>query len=216
MLGPLESGPFDIMLKKLFLLASWAFSMGAQPILTSPRIPLPPKIQEFSAWVVRQGDAGPRVWAVLDKKAAQFYLFSAAGVLQATSPVLLGSAVGDDSVHGIGDRKIRDIRPAEKITPAGRFVTEPGANLQGEAIVWVDYDASVSMHRVRAIPGESRLNRLSTPTARDNRISFGCINIPSAFYERWIKPSFENASGIVYVLPETRAAAKQFGAALSF
>ncbi len=177
---------------------------------------LPPNIQEFSAWVIRQGDASSRVWAVLDKKAAQLYLFSADGKLQAASPVLLGSAVGDDSVPGIGDRKIRDIRPAEKITPAGRFVTEPGTNLQGEAIVWVDYDASVSMHRVRAIPGESRLNRLSTPTAQDNRISFGCINIPSAFYERWVKPSLGNATGIVYVLPETRSAAKQFSADLSF
>ena len=190
--------------------------MGAQPVLASPRIPSPPNIREFSAWVVRQGDAGPRVWAVVDKKAAQLYLFNADGVLQATSPVLLGSARGDDSVTGIGDRKIHDIRPAEKITPAGRFVTEPGVNLQGEAIVWVDYDASVSMHRVRAIPGESRLNRLTTPTARDNRISFGCINIPSAFYERWVKPSFRDAAGIVYVLPETRSAAKQFGADLSF
>ncbi len=204
------------MLKKFSLLAGWAFSMSAQPVLASPSLSPPPNIQEFSAWVVRQGDAGRRVWAVLDKKAAQIYLFSTNGVLQATSPVLLGTAAGDDSVPGIGDRKIRDIRPAEKITPAGRFVTEPGANLQGEAIVWVDYDASVSMHRVRAIPGESRLNRLSTPTARDNRISFGCINIPSEFYERWIKPTFGNAAGVVYVLPETRSAAKQFAADLSF
>lgn len=203
------------MLKKFFLFAGWAFLMGAQPVLASPRIP-PPNIQEFSAWVVRQGDAGLRAWAVLDKKTAQLYLFSPNGVLQATSPVLLGSAAGDDSVPGIGDRKIRDIRPAEKITPAGRFITEPGANLQGEAIVWVDYDASVSMHRVRAIPGEFRLKRLSTLTARDNRISFGCINIPSAFYERWVQPTFGNAAGVVYVLPETRSAAKQFGADLSF
>ena len=204
------------MLKKLFLLAGWVLSTSAQPVLATPETPLPPNIQEFSSWVVQHGDAGSRVWAVLDKRAARLYLFSARGVLQATSPVLLGSAAGDDSVPGIGDRKIRDIRPAEKITPAGRFVTEPGANLQGEAIVWVDYDASVSMHRVRAIPGESRLNRLATPTARDNRISFGCINIPSAFYERWIRPTFGNAAGIVYVLPETRSAAKQFGADLSF
>lgn len=204
------------MLKKLVLLAGWVLSMGAQPVFASPRIPLPPNIQEFSAWVVRHGDAGSRFWAVLDKKAAQIYLFSADGVLQSTSPVLLGSATGDDSVPGIGDRRIRDIRPAEKITPAGRFVTEPGANLQGEAIVWVDYDASVSMHRVRAVPGESRLNRLSTPTARDNRISFGCINMPSAFYERWVEPTFGTAAGIVYVLPETRSAARQFGADLSF
>ena len=61
------------------------------------------------------------------------------------------------------------------------------------------------MHRVRAnIPRERRLERLASPTPADNRISFGCINIPTAFYESLIKTSFGADKGIVYVLPETR------------
>jgi hypothetical protein len=63
--------------------------------------------------------------------------------------VLLGLARGDVSVPGIGERKISDINPHERTTPAGRFISEPGRNLSGEDIVWVDYDAAVSMHRVR-------------------------------------------------------------------
>ena len=45
-------------------------------------------------------------------------------------------------------------------------LSEPGRNLQGEDIVWVDYDAAVSMHRVRANnPAERRLERLARPAS---------------------------------------------------
>jgi len=118
-------------------------------------------------------------------------------------------------VPGIGERKIADIRPFEKTTPAGRFQTEPGTNLQGEDIVWVDYDAAISMHRVRPLEGERRLERLATPTARDNRISYGCINVPAAFYDRWLKPGFGKHAGLLYVLPETRTVSAQFGASVA-
>src|SRR5674476_1663356 len=58
---------------------------------------------------------------------------------------LLGSALGDDSVPGIGDRKLSSIRPEERTTPAGRFVAALGLNLGGAEILWVDYDGAVSM-----------------------------------------------------------------------
>jgi hypothetical protein len=104
-----------------------------------------------------------------------------------------------------------DIRDDERTTPAGRFVSEPGRNLSGEDIVWVDYDAAVSMHRVRATnKSERRLERLATPTAADNRISYGCINVPAAFYDAHVKPSFGTAKAVIYVLPETRPASTLF------
>lgn len=181
----------------------------------APRVRLPLAIQSFARWVVTDQSSAPvKPWAVLDKKNARLYLFDHDGLPKASTSVLLGSAVGDDSVPGIGDRKIADIKPAEKTTPAGRFDTEPGANLQGEDIVWVDYDAAISMHRVRPLKGERRLERLATPTAADNRISYGCINVPAAFYDRWLKPGFGKTSGLLYVLPETRTAAAEFHAAL--
>jgi hypothetical protein len=63
------------------------------------------------------------------------------------------------------------------------------------------------MHRLRANdPRERRRERLATPTAADNRISYGCINIPAAFYDAHVKPMFAHARrAIVYVLPESRA-----------
>ena len=190
-----------------------AGAAGAAPTASSDRS-LPPALRAFVPWALADGagNAG-RPWAILDKKNARLHLFDGTGALKASSAVLLGAASGDDSVPGIGDRKIADIRPFEKTTPAGRFHTEPGTNLQGEDIVWVDYDAAISMHRVRPLKGERRLERLATPTARDNRISYGCINVPAAFYDRWLKPGFGKQAGLLYVLPETRTAAAQFGAA---
>jgi hypothetical protein len=59
-------------------------------------------------------------------------------------------------------------------------------------------------------PKEARLRRLATPTAADNRISYGCINVPAAFYDGVIKPAFTRARGIVYLLPETRPLERVF------
>lgn len=149
---------------------------------------------------------------MIDKRSALLYLFDGHAQLLATSPVLLGSALGDDTVPGIGDRPIALVRPEERTTPAGRFVAERGRNARGEDVVWVDYDAAVSMHRVvTANAAERRLERLASPTASDNRISYGCINLPVAFYESHIRPAFASQSGIVYILPEKATIEQVFG-----
>ncbi|RST51739.1 L,D-transpeptidase [Variovorax sp. DXTD-1] len=150
-------------------------------------------------------------FAIVDKKKARVFIFGADGTLQGASPVLLGLAQGDESVPGIGERKLSDIRPDERTTPAGRFVSEPGINLQGEDIVWVDYGAAVSMHRVRTSnKSERRLERLASANAEDHRISYGCINVPAAFYDTYVKPVFGSARGVVYVLPEKQPARAYF------
>jgi hypothetical protein len=149
-------------------------------------------------------DNQDRPFAILDKRLATLRVFAADGHERAASPVLLGLAHGDTSVPGIGDRKIADILPEERTTPAGRFVTEPGLNTQNEDIVWLDYDAAVSMHRVRASrKSERRLERLASPTPDDNRITYGCVNVPAHFYDTYIRPVFGRAEGIVYILPES-------------
>ncbi|UUX97812.1 L,D-transpeptidase [Aquabacterium sp. J223] len=163
--------------------------------------------------VVARGDHGGRSFAVIDKRAARLSVFDGTGRLLGSAPVLLGLAEGDRSVPGIGERPLADIRREERTTPAGRFVAEPGRNLAGEDIVWVDYDAAVSLHRVRPLnPAERRLQRLASPTPADNRISYGCVNVPVAFYERWVKPAFATPGGVVYVLPEREPMASAFPA----
>jgi hypothetical protein len=151
----------------------------------------------------RDNEDGP--FAVLDKVSARVWVFDASGRPLGSSPVLLGAAKGDDSVPGIGSRPMGSIKPHEKTTPAGRFRVEPGRNLSGEDIFWVDYDAAVSMHRIRGSnPAERRAERMASDTAADNRISYGCINLPREFYEATIRPVFSSGRGWIYVLPETR------------
>ena len=156
-------------------------------------------------WVVDSGDNQGMPFVIVDKANARVFVFYADGRLRGAAPALLGSAIGDDSVPGIGDRKLADILPSERTTPAGRFVAALGHNLH-EDILWVDYDAAISLHRV--VPGtakEGRARRLNSPSPLDNRISYGCINVPASFFETVVSPSFKHSSGIVYVLPEVRS-----------
>ncbi|VWX58646.1 conserved exported hypothetical protein [Burkholderiales bacterium 8X] len=170
-----------------------------------------PEIQQFARAAVASGDSSKLPFAVVDKRNARVFVFEADGRLRGSSPVLLGLAKGDRSVPGIGERKMSEIKPEERTTPAGRFPSEPGRNTQGDDIVWVDYDAAVSMHRVRtANKADRRLERLATPTVADNRISYGCINVPAAFYDAHVKPMLGNARGVVYVLPETTSTESVF------
>lgn len=167
--------------------------------------------REVADWVVESANNQGQPFAILDKVQARLFVFHPQGTLRAASPVLLGGAKGDDSVPGIGQRKIADILPKERTTPAGRFVMEAGRNAGGEEVFWVDYDAAVSMHRVRATnPKERRLERLATPTPADNRISYGCINVPTEFFNKVVDPVFKRTRGVVYVLPETRSVHKVF------
>lgn len=166
--------------------------------------------QAFAASVIRSNDATGLPFAVLDKSTATLSVFNAQGQLLAQTPALFGEAVGDTVPADIGTRPLRQIAKHEKITAAGRFVTEPGVNSQGEDIVWLDYEGAMSMHRVRNVPGEQRPQRLASATIADNRISFGCINLPPAFYDRHIAPLFRDRAGVVYVLPETQPIARIF------
>jgi hypothetical protein len=157
--------------------------------------------------VAQTNDHASAPFLIVDKRNARLFVFDADAVLVGASPILLGAARGDDSVPGIGERKIGEIRPHERTTPAGRFVGEAGRNHKGETIVWVDYDAAVSMHRVRTSNrSERRLERLATPTVADNRISYGCINVPAAFFDTQVYPLFGGGRKVmIYVLPESRA-----------
>jgi len=52
---------------------------------------------------------------------------------------------------------------------------------------------------------ERRLERLLSPSPIDNRITFGCINVPTNFYHEKVRPLFSRSGGVVYVLPDTKS-----------
>ena len=168
--------------------------------------------QELADWVVDSANNRTLPFMIIDKVQARAFAFDARGELRGAAPVLLGLAVGDDSVPGIGTRKLSSIRPDERTTPAGRFVASLAKNLRGEEMLWVDYETSISLHRVvTSLPKERRAERLTTPSPLDNRISYGCINVPVNFYDEVVSPAFTGTDGIVYILPEARSAREVFG-----
>ena len=163
-------------------------------------------------WVVDSRNNFSLPFVIVDKVDAKVFVFRPDGELRGAARVLLGLTRGDDSAPGIGDRKLSSIRPEERTTPAGRFVASLGHNLQGTEILWVDYDAAISLHRVVTTkPRERRLQRLSSLTTVDKRITYGCINVPVAFFNNVVRPAFAGTNGIVYVLPETKSASELFG-----
>lgn len=169
-----------------------------------------PEVVEIANWAVESGNHRDLPFMVVDKKAAMVYVFDGEGQLRGSAAALLGAAVGDDSVPGIGERKISSILPEERTTPAGRFVAALARNIHGKEILWVDYAAAISLHRVvTSNRAERRAERLASATTRDNRISYGCINVPAAFFDNVVMPNFKN-NGIVYVLPETKSLQQVF------
>jgi hypothetical protein len=169
--------------------------------------------RQIADWVVDSTDNRGLPFVVADKIDAKVFVFDASGRILGAAPALFGAAKGDYSVPGIGDRPLSDQPRKTRITPAGRFVAALGIDSHGHGVVWVDYRAAVALHRVITTnPKEHRLERLATPTPSDNRISWGCINVPVRFYDTVVKPAFTGAGGIVYVLPETSQPLKFFGA----
>jgi hypothetical protein len=167
--------------------------------------------RQVANWVTASGDNRSLPFVIVDKVNAKVFLFDNHGQLRGASRALLGLARGDDSVAGIGDRKISSIRPEERITPAGRFVASLGHDTAGRDILWVDYADAVSLHRViTSNPTENRLQRLATASSLDKRISYGCINVPALFYNSVVIPAFTGTNGVVYILPEIRSLRELF------
>lgn len=197
------------------LLAAAASTVHADEVIVTPpidpdvwaeRAALTPDARSTYDWIQANGDAVGRPFAIVDKKRAHVFVFRADGRLAGETAALLGLAPGDQGTPGAAQR-IASLTPAERTTPAGRFDTEPGHNLTGEAIVWVDYEAAIAIHRVRPGPArERREQRLASTTPDDNRVSLGCIVVPVAFYEGVVAPVLGRSRGVVYVLPETPGA----------
>ena len=204
----------------LALVAASSFC-GAQAQAALPDDPARPDLLAEGAsddaryarsWVASMRDNRGLPFVIVDKKDARLYVFDGNARLRGAAPVLLGLTPGDHSAQGMAQREVASLRQEERTTPSGRFVSEPGHNLSGEAIVWFDYSAKLAIHRLRpADPRERRAERLVSAQAEDKRVSLGCVIVPVAFYEAVIAPVLGNSYSVVYVLPETRPVQQMLG-----
>ncbi len=173
---------------------------------------LTPDVRYLLQWALETGDPHHQPFAVVDKRSARIFVFDAKGELVGAAPVLLGQAVGDHTLPSVSDEEVSQLALANRTTPAGRFASQPGRNLSGEAIVWFDYAAALAIHRVR--PGATharRLASLTTATPADKRASLGCVVVSPAFYETVLQPTLGQRRGVVYVLPERQPVQAMFG-----
>lgn len=155
-------------------------------------------------WITDTADNQGMPFVIVDKKGARIFVFDTAGRLVGDAPALLGLAPGDYAVPGIGQRELSQIRPFERTTPAGRFVSVPGRNLNGEQVIWVDYNAGLAIHRVRTgNPEQRRPQRLASASVDDNRISLGCVVVTLEFFENVVHATLGKTRGVIYVLPES-------------
>ena len=106
------------------------------------------RTRDMADWVVSSRDNLNMPFAIVDKVNAKVYVFGVDGQLHGAAPVLLGLAQGDDVAPGVGNMRMSRISPAERTTPAGRFVATMGRNSHGKEILWVDYENAISMHPV--------------------------------------------------------------------
>jgi hypothetical protein len=187
--------------------ASQAVSVDTdQAILPSP------SAVRVADWVFASGDNHALPYAIVDKANGALFLFDRNGKPLDQVPVLVGIAIGDDATPGIGSKKLAEIGPAEKTTPAGRYLAKFGIPFKKERVLWVDYATSVALHPIPTDVSKKdrRRERMLSPTAEDNRITFGCINVPKAFYAKFLRPQFQKKGGYVYVLPDNKTLEEVF------
>ena len=169
------------------------------------------EVQGVARWVADSGDNVGLPYILIDKVNARVFAFNRAGQIVGAAPALLGMGRGDRLIVP-NDTQMAAMPPRVRITPAGRFVSRLAIDSHGKELLVLNYDASISLHAVvKGTPEEHRAERLKSLTVDDNRISFGCINVPEPFYATVVSPAFTNTKGIVYVLPETAPASELFG-----
>lgn len=178
-------------------------SRPGEPASALESVDASPDARYVEHWIHEKRDDRGRPFVIVDKRAARIYVFGAGGGLVGMSSTILGQARGDIPVPGAGQKDPSRLLPYERKTPAGRFESQPGLNLHGEPVVWVDYDTGIAIHRVR--PGISqvqRLNSLATADANDKRLSLGCVVVPESFFLSVVLPTLGHVHGTIYVLPE--------------
>jgi hypothetical protein len=186
---------------------------AAQPAAAIDQLPPDQDVSDtliqLAGWVVATRDSQGYPFAVIDKAAAQILVFGADGRLRGAAPALFGSATGDHTAPGIAGLALREIPGRDRTTPAGRFVGGYGPSIDAGRVLWVDYESAVSIHPLIDGPTERRAERLASPEPDDNRVTHGCINVSTEFYESVIRPTFERG-GAFYILPDEASLAETF------
>jgi hypothetical protein len=161
-----------------------------------------------------------RAFVVPDKPSATFYIFGKDKKIVASFPMLLGKMKGEDVNVAFPDADIAD----GATSPSGHYrgnlqnpdkVSHDRKTSYGGKIMELDSTTAVefshfSIHATYKGDLAERTKALASKDIRDNRRSFGCINISEENWEKFLAPTFsspEYESGVdVYVTPDDTVA----------
>lgn len=161
------------------------------------------EVRNIAQWAVQSGDHKGLPFIVVDKVNAQAVVFDSSGRLIRSTAVLLGMGIGDTWAPGVLQMDMHQTQPWQRITPAGRFVADEDRNNKGQRVLWVDYDAGIALHKLPSKKTKQRRHeRIRSADPAERRITYGCINVPPAFYDQVVHPNFRRKGGVVYILPD--------------
>ena len=93
--------------------------------------------------------------------------------------------------------------------PRPKFADAKASAAVREVANWVVASGD-NLHRVvRGNVGDHRLQRLASPTSSDNRITYGCINVPATFFDSVVRPLLKQSNGMVYIPSGSQAAERR-------
>jgi hypothetical protein len=149
--------------------------------------------------------------AIVDKQMGLTYVIDANGVLAGKSASLTGKTKGD--VRSEAAKKtanVESIAEKDKVTEAGMFdASVKNVPHYGNVITLQIFDNySIAMHPTYlGAPAEQRQARLESATPEDNRISFGCINVPNEFMQNVVFKVIPKGvkSFPIVVIPESKS-----------
>ncbi len=159
-------------------------------------------VKETIEWVKDKKDNRKLPYAVIDKTYSDVYVFDRKGNYIASGPVLLGISRLDRIDPKTLKYNLSQISKEKRVTPSGRYLSFIGKDHRGKELLWLDYKYAIALHPVANVPGQNRRTRLKTKTHKDNRITWGCINVEPNLFKGVISPMFKRRGGMVYVLPE--------------
>lgn len=116
------------------------------------------------------------------------------------SPALFGKVKADKINHA----KLDVVNGFSHITPSGTYKIKKQYSeyLHTSILTFIEgKDKILAIHPVwLGMPSQQRLQRLFTKTPKDNRITDGCINVPSAFFYSVLNALPDDT--ILYILTE--------------
>ena len=153
--------------------------------------------------------ASGKGFIVADKPNGMMHVFKADGSMLVQDSALYGKDIGDV------ESKVSSLKGGAKITPAGKFTltATPDSEYAGGMVLELAETASegngvIAVHAAYlGDASEKRDQRLATPGAGDNRISYGCVNTTHDTFLKSILPNIDTLNGgMIFVLPDAQTA----------